>query len=131
MEAYGLIKNLRRPENPKVKLDFVAERVSSGETIFIDHKGMIDFASLADKGIDISRYPSHESVAFNMGLSSIEQKVNFLCLDKGPVSMEEVVHLYNFEKIKNGNEKALLVQAVLNGAKQACYTDGIIFLNHE
>ena len=54
-----MVNNLRRPDNPKVDLDFVAERVSSGETIFMDHKGMIDFGSLSDKGIDISGFPSH------------------------------------------------------------------------
>jgi hypothetical protein len=43
-------------------------------------------------------------------------------MDQGPASMGEVVHLYNF---------ALLVQAVLNGAEQAGYTDGIRFLNYE
>ena len=59
LEANGMVNNLRRPDNPKVDLDFVAERVSSGETIFMDHKGMIDFGSLSDKGIDISGFPSH------------------------------------------------------------------------
>lgn len=67
LEASGIVKNLRRPDNPEVDLDFVAERVGSGETIFLDHKEMIDFASLADKGKDICTFPSHESVAFNMG----------------------------------------------------------------
>ena len=59
LEAKGMVNNLRRPDNPKVDLDFVAERVSSGETIFMDHKGMIDFGSLSDKGIDISGFLSH------------------------------------------------------------------------
>ena len=131
LEAKGMVKNLRRPENPKVDLDFVAEFVGSGKTVFIDHKGMIDFGSLSNKGINISGYPSHESVAFNMGKDSVIQKGRFIGLDQGPTSMGEVVHLYNFENIQNRNETALLMQAVLNGAEQAGYRDGIIFLNYE
>lgn len=46
-----MINNLRRPDNPRIDLGFVAERVGSEETIFINHKGMIDFGSLSDKGI--------------------------------------------------------------------------------
>lgn len=30
LEANGIVKNLRRPDNPKVDLDFVAESVGSG-----------------------------------------------------------------------------------------------------
>ena len=131
LEAKGMIDNLRRPDNPKVDLDFVAERVGSGETIFIDHKGMIDFGSLSDKGIYISGFPSHESVAFNMGKDSVDQKGKFIDMDQGPTSIEEVVHLYNFENIRNRTEIPILMQAVLNGAEQAGYMDGIIFLNYE
>lgn len=114
-----------------VDFDFVAERVGSGETIFIDHKGMIDFGSLSDKGIDISGFPSHESVAFNMGKDSVDQKGKFIDMDQGPISIEAVVHLYNFENIRNRTEIPILMQAVLNGAEQAGYMDGIIFLNYE
>ena len=131
LEAKGMIDNLHRPDNPKVDLDFVAERVGSGETIFIDHKGMIDFGSLSDKGIAISGFPSHESVAFNMGKDSVDQKGKFIDMDQGPTSIEEVVHLYNFENIRNRTEIPILMQAVLNGAEQAGYMDGIIFLNYE
>lgn len=129
LEAKGMVDNLRRPDNPKVDLDFMAERF--GETIFIDHKGMIDFESLSDKGIDISNFPSHESVAFNMGKDSVDQKGKFIGMDQGPASMAEVVHLYNFENIRNRTETPLLMQAVLNGAEQAGYVDGIIFLNYK
>ena len=109
----------------------MAERLGSGETIFIDHKGMIDFGSLSAKGIDISDFPSPESVAFNMGKKSIEQKKRFVGLGKGPASMEEVVHLYNFEKIRNRDEVPFLMQAVFNGAESKNYTNGVIFLNYE
>ena len=131
LEANSMVNNLRHPDNSKFNLGFVAERVGSGETIFIDHKGMIDFGSLSDKGIDISGFPSHESVAFNMGKDSVDQKGKFIGMDQGPASMGEVVHLYNFENIRNRTEIPILMQAVLNGAEQAGYMDGIIFLNYE
>jgi len=130
-EAKGLFKNLRRPENPDVDLDFQADLVDSGKTIFIDHKGMIDFRSLLDKGVDISGFPSHENVAFNMGKDSVEQKGRFVGVYQGPTSRSDVVHLYNFKKIRNTAEIPLLMQAVLNGAEQAGYTDGILFLNYK
>ena len=122
-----MYKNLSRPDNPDVRLDFEATDIKTGKRIFVDHKGMIDFGSLSDKGIDISDYPSHESVTFNMGKDSVKQKGTFIDMDQGPVSIEEVVHLYNFENIRNRTETPLLMQAVLNGAEQAGYMDGIIF----
>ena len=45
--------------------------------------------------------------------------------------MAEVIHLYNFENMKNKTEISILMQAVLNGAEQERYTDGIIFLNYD
>ena len=72
-ELSGSVTNLRRPENSKVDLDFVAQSTASGKTIFIDHKQMIDFQTLADtKGINVENFPSHESVAFNMGKDNVK-----------------------------------------------------------
>ena len=129
LEVNGTLTNVRRPGNRKVDLDFVAEL--SGKSIFVDHKGMIDFESLSDQGRDVSTFPSHESVAFNMGNNSVKQKRRYIGLDQVPASMGEVVHLYNFAKIRNRSETPLLMQAVLKGAEKAGYTEGIIFLNHE
>ena len=77
LEAKGMVKNLRRP-NPKIDLDFLAEIVETGKTVFVDQKGMIDFGSLADKGINITGFPSHKEVAFNMGIDSCTAKKNGL-----------------------------------------------------
>ena len=52
-------------------------------------------------------------------------------MDKGRLSMDEVVHLYNFQNIRNRSEIPLLMQTVLNGAEQAGYTDGIHFINYK
>jgi hypothetical protein len=131
LECQGVVQNLGRPENPKIDLDFMAERTNSGETIFIDHKRMIDFGSLADKGTDISKFPSHENVAFKMVKDNVLQKERFIGMENGPKSKSDVVHLYNFDNIRDVTEKPLLVQAVLNGSEQAGHTDGIIFLNYK
>lgn len=52
-------------------------------------------------------------------------------MDQGPASMGEVVHLYNFENIRNKTETPIFMQAVLNETEQAGYMDGIIFSNYE
>ena len=66
-----------------------------------------------------------------MGKNNVDQKGKFIGMDPGPASMGEVVHLYNFENIRNRTETPFIMQAVLNGAKQVGYMDGIIFLNYE
>ena len=66
-----------------------------------------------------------------MGKASVSQKGKYIGLDKGPASMGDVIHLYNFENIRNRAETPFLMQAVLNGAEQAGYTGGILFLNYK
>lgn len=56
-----------------------------------------------------------------MGKNSVDQKEQFIELNKGPKSREDVLHLYNFKNIRNNAEKPFLVQAVLNRAGQAGY----------
>ena len=81
-----MYRNLRRPANPDVRLDFEATDIKTGKRIFVDHKGMIDFQSLADQGKDISRFPSHETVAYRMGQEIPSQKERFIGLPQGPKS---------------------------------------------
>jgi len=130
-EGQRMYKNLRRPANPDVRLDFQATDIKTGNRIFVDHKGMIDFQSLADQGKDISRFPSHETVAYRMGQDIPSQKERFIGLTQGPKSANEVLHLVNFDKIRNSLEKPSLVSAVLNGAKDAGCADNITFINFE
>jgi hypothetical protein len=116
-EGEKLYKNLRRPTNPDVKLDFEATDIKTGKRIFVDHKGMIDFQSLADRGLDISRLQSHQETAFSMGQNIPNQKKIYIGLPQGPKSENEVLHLVNFVNMRNSSEKTFLVQAVLDGAK--------------
>lgn len=62
-----------------------------------------------------------------MGKYSVDQKRKFIDTNQGPTSIKEVVHLYNFENIRNRTEVPILMQAVLNRVEQAGYMDGIIF----
>lgn len=65
-EAQGMYTNLRRPTNKAVDLDF--EINSSKGYTHVDYKTPIDFQDLADKKkIDVSNFPSLETVAYNMG----------------------------------------------------------------
>ena len=130
-EGQKMYKNLRRPANPDVRLDFEATDIKTGNRIFVDHKGMIDFQSLADQGKDISRFPSHETVAYRMGQDIPSQKERFTSIPQGPKSANEVLHLVNFDKIRNSLEKPSLVSAVLNGAEDAGCGDNIAFINFE
>ena len=95
---------MHRSDNPKVDLNFAAERVGLGKTIFIDDKRIINLRGLSDKGIDISSFPSHESVALNIGKDSIDQKERFIGMNQYLTSMYEALHLYNFENIRNSTE---------------------------
>ena len=130
-EGQGMYKDLRRPANPDVRLDFEATDIKTGNRIFVDHKGMIDFQSLADQGKDISKFPSHVTVAYRMGQDIPSQKERFIGFSQGPKSANEVLHLVNFANIRNPLEKLSLVSAVLNGAEDAGYAENIAFINYE
>jgi hypothetical protein len=130
-EGQKMYTNLSRPANPDVRLDFEATDINTGKRIFVDHKEMIDFQSLADQGKNISRFPSHEAVAYRLGQNIPSQKERFVGLPQGPESAYEVLQLVNFNKIRNSLEKPSLVSAVLNGAEDADCGDNIAFINFE
>lgn len=130
-EGLKMYKNLSRPSNPDVKLDFEANDIKTGRRIFVDHKGMIDFRSLTDQGKDISSFPSHETVAYRIGRGIPGQKERFIGLPQGPESVDEVLHLVDFDRIRDPREKPSLVSAVLNGAEDAGCGDNIAFINFE
>ena len=118
-----LITNLRRTS---LGVNFKAELVSTGETIYLHHKGMIDFYTLSSPP-----KKSHASVAWAMGKKSVAQKRYYVNKDGGPTHISRIYHVCNFEKIINRSEVLILVQEFLNGAEQAGYTDNIWFLNYE
>ena len=129
-EAQGMYKNIRRPRNKAVDLDFEIDS-SKGYT-HVDYKTPIDFQDLADKkGIDVSNFPSLETVAYNMGKKIPPQKEEFCGLPGGPKSPDNVLHVVNLSLIRDSNQKQNMIDRVLKGAEQKSdNTVGIYFLNY-
>ena len=75
-------------------VNFKAELVSTGETIYLHHKGMIDFYTLSSPP-----KKSHASVAWAMGKKSVAQKRYYVNKDGGPTHISQIYHVCNFEKI--------------------------------
>jgi len=129
-EAQGMYTNIRRPSNKAVDLDFEIDS-SKGYT-HVDYKTPIDFQDLADKkGIDVSNFPSLETVAYNMGKKIPPQKEEFCGLPGGPKSPENVLHVVNLDLIRDSNQKQNMIDSVLKGAEdKSDNTVGIYFLNY-
>jgi hypothetical protein len=66
-----------------------------------------------------------------MGQKIAKQKKHFVGLTQGSKSANELLHLVNFDKIRNSLEKSSLVNAVLSGAEDAGYIENILFINFE
>jgi len=129
-EAQGMYKNIRRPGNKAVDLDFEIDS-SKGYT-HVDYKTPVDFQDLADKkGIDVSNFPSLQTVAYNMGKKIPIQKEQFCGLTDGPKSPENVLHVVNLDLIRNSNQKQNMMDSVLKGAEdKGVDIAGIYFLNY-
>jgi len=129
-EAQGMYKNIRRPSNKAVDLDFEIDS-SKGYT-HVDYKTPIDFQDLADeKGIDVSNFPSLETVAYNMGKKIPPQKEEFCGLPGGPKIPDNVLHVVNLDLIRDSNQKQNMIDRVLKGAEEKSdNTVGIYFLNY-
>lgn len=129
-EAQGMYTNTRRPSNKAVDLDF--EIHSSKGYTHVDFKTPIDFQDLADnKGIDVSNFPSLETVAYNMGKKIPSQKEEFCGLPGGPKSPDNVLHVVNLDLIRDSNQKQNMIDRVLKGAEDKSGNTGdIYFLNY-
>ena len=129
-EAQGMYTNIRRPSNKAVDLDFEIDS-SKGYT-HVDYKTPIDFQDLAyKKGIDVSNFPSLETVAYNMGKKIPPQKEEFCGLPGGPKSPDNVLHVVNLGLIRDSNQKQNMIDRVLKGAEEKSdNTVGIYFLNY-
>lgn len=129
-EAQGMYKNIRRPSSPYVDLDFEID--SDNGYTHVDYKTPIDFQDLVEKrGLDISRFPSLDTVAYNMGKKIPTQKETFCGLPRGPKSPDEVLHVVNLDLIRDSNQKQTMIDRVLQGAEdKSNNTTGIYFLNY-
>jgi len=103
-----IYKNLRYRANPDIRLNFEATDIKTRNRIFVDHKKMTDFQSLVVQEKNISRFPSHKTVLYRIGQDIPSQKERFIGRLQGPKFANEILHLVNFNKIKNSLEKSLL-----------------------
>ena len=62
---------------------------------------------------------------------SSKQKDRFLNLPGGPTSRDDVINLYNFESIRDSNEKPNLIGAVISGSENSGCTTGSFFINYD
>lgn len=129
-EAQGMFNNIRRPSNKNVDLDFEIDS-SQGYT-HVDYKTPIDFKDLADnKGVDVSNFPTLESVAYNMGHKIPGQKTEFCGIEGGPESPNNVLHVVNLDLIRDSDQKQAMMDKVLKGVEDlGCSIDGVYFLNY-
>ncbi len=114
-EAQGMYINIRRPINKVVDLDFEID--SSNGYTHVDCKTPIDFQYLADnERIDVSNFPSLETVTYNMVRKITLQKERFCGLADGPINPENVLHVVNLDLIRDSNQKQNMIDSVLKGA---------------
>lgn len=90
----------------------------------VDIKHPVGSETLLKQGQTISV----EDMAYKMGQKIIKQKHRFVGLDDGPVSVENVGHIVDLCYVPN-NEKAIVKQNLLKGARDMSSDAGIIFLN--
>jgi hypothetical protein len=71
---------------------------------------------------------SLEDMAYKIGQNIVNQKHRFVGLENGPVSSENVGHMVDLCYVP-GNEKAIVRQTILQGARDKGSDAGIVFLN--
>ncbi|MFT4612862.1 MAG: hypothetical protein ACI9OT_002253 [Gammaproteobacteria bacterium] len=67
-------------------------------------------------------------MAYKMGQKIVQQKHRFVGLENGPVSPQNVGHIVDLCYVPN-NEKTIVQQNILNGARDSGSDTGIIFIN--
>lgn len=88
-QAQGMYKNIRRPSNKSVDLDCDID--SSKDYTHVNYKTLIDFQdSTENKGIDLSNFPSLETIIYNMGKTISTQKNSFVVF----LSVLKVLRMY-------------------------------------
>lgn len=73
---------------------------------------------------------SLEDMAYKIGQNIVDQKHRFVGLENGPASSENVGHIVDLCYVP-GNEKSIVRQTILQGARDKGSDAGIIFLNEK
>ena len=106
----------------RVDLDFTVQ----GPATFthFDVKNLVGSEILKKQGQTISL----KEMSYKIGQNIVAQKDRFVGLENGPVSSENVGHIVDLCYVP-GNEKAIVRQTILQGARDKGSDAGIVFLN--
>jgi hypothetical protein len=122
-----MVQNANRPENIAVNLDFKIN--GSSFYTHVDIKILINFATLEAEGKDVSRFPSLDKVVANIGQDIPSQKSRFCGLLGGPVNLENVLHIVDFENISATQIQSMQDYILINPENRSSSLDRIEFLN--
>ena len=130
LEFNNFVENVRRLDNPDVKLDFRCEK--NGRPLWLDHKQAVALEILEKQGVQTSGFPNHQKIFESIGRKAVSQKYRYLKQPGGPTRPTEVLHIIDLAGM-NRLEKPLLTEAVLKGAKTEGWVDtsGFLFINNE
>lgn len=106
----------------RVDLDFTVQ--GPAPFTHFDVKNPVGSEILKKQGQTISL----EDMAYKIGQNIVNQKHRFVGLENGPVSSENVGHIVDLCYVP-GNEKAIVRQTILQGARDKGSDAGIVFLN--
>ncbi len=106
----------------RVDLDYEVE--GPAPFTHFDVKNPVGSEILKKQGQTISL----EDMAYKIGQNIVAQKHRFVGLENGPVSSENVGHIVDLCYVP-GNEKAIVRQTILQGARDKGSDAGIVFLN--
>jgi hypothetical protein len=109
-------------EARRVDLDYKVK--GPGLLTHVDIKHPVGSDILIKQGQTISV----EDMAYKMGQKIVQQKHRFVGLENGPVSPQNVGHIVDLCYVPN-NEKTIVQQNILNGARYQGSDTGIIFVN--
>ena len=108
-EMEGYVENPQRLNHPFTHLD-------------IKHPVGSEILQKQDSLIDL------ETMAYNIGKKSLNQKQIFCGLDQGPKTSENVLHIVDLAYVPS-HEKDIVKEYCLKGAEDAGGSEGILFLN--
>jgi hypothetical protein len=106
----------------RVDLDFKVQ--GPAPFTHFDVKNPVGSEILKKQGQTISL----EDMGYKIGQKIVAQKHRFIGLENGPVSSENVGHIVDLCYVP-GNEKAIVRQTILQGARDKGSDAGIVFLN--
>ena len=132
LEADGVVKNVRRPDNPEIDLDFECYHIRGDQNIFLDRKVMKNFALLRDKKtglpIDTSNYPRPATEAYKNGARAVNQQKRWAEAANGT----PIYEFLDCIEFRGSKEIGIIFAAFLEGVEKHGGDIGtVLFANYE